>query len=126
MKSVITVLIMAAALMTGGVLYSNQLYNISERLLEINGGIEKNLTGSEFDEASDGVDELYNYLDEKEPYFEAFGDHEELDKIKMNMAELEKYIDERERTDALAKVNVLDFLFEHLPKNYRVRIENIL
>lgn len=126
MKSLITVIIMAAALIGGGMLYMHQLHGVSEELIRINGDIEEAVKNDMFDKASDKIDELYGYLDEKEPYFEAFGDHEELDKIKMNLAELDEYIDAAHKTDAAAKTKVLDFLFKHLPKNYQLKVENIL
>lgn len=126
MKSVITVIIMAAALIGGGIIYMNRLHSVSEELIRMNGEIEEAVKNDRFDDASYKIDELYGYLDEKEPYFEAFGDHEELDKIKMNLAELDEYIAADYKTDAAAKVKVLDFLFNHLPKNYQLKMENIL
>ena len=52
--------------------------------------------------------------------------HAELDNIEMNLAELKRYTEGEAHTDAISKSSVLDFLFAHLPKNYKLRLENIL
>ena len=48
------------------------------------------------------------------------------DKIEMNISEVEGYINGGEQTDAVSHCRVLGFLFEHLPKNYKFKLENIL
>ena len=54
------------------------------------------------------------------------GDHEDLDNIKISIAEMEKYTEGKSRTDALAKCEALDFLLGQLSANYILTIENIL
>ena len=44
----------------------------------------------------------------------------------MNISEVEGYINGGEQTDAISHCRVLGFLFEHLPKNYKFKLENIL
>ena len=50
----------------------------------------------------------------------------DFDKIEMNISEVEGYINGGEQTDAVSHCRVLGFLFEHLPKNYKFKLENIL
>lgn len=104
----------------------NKLNDVAEDLSGINDEVREEIENRRYKSASQKIDELYGYLDDEERYFEAFSDHEELDKIRMTLSELEEYTDAGAGTEALAKTNVLEFLFEHLPKNYRLRLENIL
>lgn len=126
MKSMIAVLVMTAVLAAGGIWYMNKLNDVAEDLSGINDEVREEIENRRYKSASQKIDELYGYLDDEERYFEAFSDHEELDKIRMTLSELEEYTDAGAGTEALAKTNVLEFLFEHLPKNYRLRLENIL
>ncbi len=66
------------------------------------------------------------YLDENSTVLAATGNHEDFDKIEMNISEVEGYINGGEQTDAVSHCRVLGFLFEHLPKNYKFKLENIL
>ena len=126
MKSMIAVLVMTAVLAAGGIWYMNKLNDVAEDLSGINDEVREEIENRRYKSASQKIDELYGYLDDEERYFEAFSDHEELDKIRMTLSEREEYTDAGAGTEALAKTNVLEFLFEHLPKNYRLRLENIL
>ena len=56
----------------------------------------------------------------------ATGNHEEIDKIEITIAELKEYILQHSKADALAHTEALNVLFRHLPKNYKLRTENIL
>lgn len=125
MKSVVIVLIMSAVMLAGGIFYMNRINDVSEEFIRINGEIKEAVLNNRFDTASDKVDEIYEYMDRKERYFETFSDHEELDKIEMNLAELDEYIKANYKAEAAAKTNVLDFLFKHLPQNYKLKVENI-
>ena len=60
-----------------------------------------------------------------EVFFASTGNHQEIDNIEMSLAELKRYIEGHQKYDALAKSQVLDFLFHHLPKNSRLKTENI-
>ena len=51
---------------------------------------------------------------------------EEIDKIELYLDELSEFIGNTTRPDALARCKSLRTLFDNLPKNYRIRAENIL
>ena len=58
--------------------------------------------------------------------YKTFSNKQNFDKIEMNISEVEGYINGEEQTDAVSHCRVLGFLFEHLPKNYKFKLENIL
>ena len=126
MKGVIVSLFIAAALIAGSIAYTNHIDNVSQQLGKINGQIMQSLENGDFDIAGDGIKRLGEYLDKNRTVLAATGNHEEFDKIEMNISELTAYTDGMHQTDAISSCRVLSFLFEHLPKNYEIKLENIL
>ena len=84
------------------------------------------LYDGDYESAGDEIENLVQYLDENRTVLAATGNHEDFDKIEMNISEVEGYINGEEQTDAVSHCRVLGFLFEHLPKNYKFKLENIL
>lgn len=126
MKSFIIAIALAAALTISGILCLSHLENVSERLSDINKEIIAALSEEDTQRAIEKINELSDYIDKTEPFYAATGSHEEIDNIEMNLAELKSYAGSGHIQDALAKSEVLEFLFEHIPKNSRLKIENIL
>lgn len=126
MKSVIISALLAAVMVTGAWVYSNRLESVSKTLMEMNEKVAEYLEREEYELASAQINKIKIYLERKHTLLAAMGNHEELDKIEMNISEMEKYTEGRHMTDALSRCQVLDFLFEHMPKNDYVRLENIL
>lgn len=126
MKSVIVSAMLIAAVVFGSAVYMRVMENVSAELGSINSRVSQRLSEEDFAGASAEIERLEAFLDEKEAVLSAMSDHEEIDNIEMNISELKRYAEGGSRTDALSKSAVLDFLFEHLPKNYRLRLENIL
>ncbi len=126
MKGVIISGVIAILILIGSIAYTNHIENVSEELSDINKVIIEALTAENYSKASSSAKELNDYLDSHRAILEATGNHEEIDKIEMNISELVEYIDGGEKTDALSNCRVLDFLFDHLPKNYEMKLENIL
>ena len=80
-----------------------------------------------YESAGDEIEKLVTeFLTKNRTVLAATGNHEDFDKIEMNISEVEGYINGGEQTDAVSHCRVLGFLFEHLPKNYKFKLENIL
>lgn len=126
MKGVIISAVIAALIVAGSIAYTNHIECVSNELGEINETIVDALTAENYTEASASVDKLNEYLETHHAILAATGNHEEIDKIEMNISELTEYIEGEAKTDALSNCRVLDFLFEHLPKNYEMKWENVL
>ena len=126
MKSVIISAVLAAIMITGALVYTNRLDNVSRNLLEMNESVSEYLKREDYNLALAQINTIKEYLEKKHTLLAAMGNHEELDKIEMNISELQKYTEGEMQTDALSRCQVLDFLFEHMPKNDYVRLENIL
>ena len=126
MKSFIVTLIIGAVLVTGSVLYSHHLKTEADKLSEITDNIKESVKAEDYKSAENQTEKLNTCVSEYEKFFLATGDHLEIDNIKINLAELKSFIKHEMQSDAMSKIYVLEFLFEHLPHNTKVRIGNIL
>ena len=126
MKSFIITLLVAAALTAGSVIYTKRLEDCSETLGGMTADIYRSLDEEDYTAASEDIARLTDKLLSVKPFIAAFGDHEDIDLIESNLAELKVYAEYGQRADALSKAQVISVLFRHLPKNTHIRIENIL
>ena len=126
MKSVVISVIIAAIVVAGSLVYTRSLEKVSSELMTMNEKVSKYLEQEDYSSAESEIEHLKSYLNSREAVLDAIGNHEEIDKIEMNLYELEEYTKGEKQTDALSRCHVLDFLFEHLPLNYKLKPENIL
>ena len=126
MKSLIISLIIGALIVWGSIEYTSGLEKISGQLVSDSQEVRRFIEDENFEEALLGVEEIGFYLEQKRAVMDATGKHNEMDEIEINLAELRTYTENGSKADALAKCASLEFLFEHLPKNFKLRIENIL
>lgn len=126
MKSFAASLMLAAVIILASIGYTIYLDNVCEEMTILNERIEESVISEDFDKASDALDGLSEFMDSKKLALAATIDHTVIDNIERNMAELDAYISECQRYDAAAKCSVLKTLFKHLPKNYGLKLENIL
>ncbi len=126
MKSFITSLVIAAFIIAGSIAYGAHIDNVSSELLDINARLTDAVEEDDFDAAMNSVNEARAYFDKKRAMLGATDNHETLDKIELNLQELLSYVEGRAKTDALSRCRVLGCLYEHLPKNYKLKFENIL
>ena len=126
MRSVIITLIIAVVMVGGSVMYASHLKEQSEMLSEITKDIKDDIINENYSSAAAGIKRLDKNVSRFEKFFLATGDHIEMDNIKTNISELKSYTKHKMKGDAMSKVYVLEFLFEHLPHNNQVKIGNIL
>ena len=126
MRSFIVSLLIGAFLITGSILYTKNMERISSEMIECNDIIYSLISEGNYDEAVTLVDSLKNYMDRKSVMLAAIDNHEEIDKIENSLAQLEQYILQKSQADSLALSKALDVHLQHLPKNYRLKLENIL
>lgn len=126
MKSVIISVIIGILLIWGSAEYTGGLEQISEEMLEVNNEVMNCIKAEDFDGALRGVDDLELYIEKKRKILGSTGKHNEMDEIEMHIAELVSFLKNGVKEDSFAKCSSLEFLIEHLPKNFKLRIENIL
>ena len=126
MKAFVTSIVIGIVIIAGSILYTHHLQTISDELVVINDAIMSYIENEQYDEANGKIQELSDYLESKRQMLATTGNHQELDTIQVNLSELKRFSQGRMKTDALSKCQVLDFLFHHLPQDYKLKFENIL
>ena len=126
MKSFVTALILALVIVVLGVMHTSKIEKLSDELLKANEKISEAVDSDDFKEADLQIEKIRRIVEENRMMLTLSMDHNEVDKIEMNVAQLEAYVEEEKREDALSFLNVLETLFIRLPKNYRLKIENVL
>lgn len=126
MKSFITALIIAALLCAFSIFYSHKLKAVSDMLIQETDEIYAALLRDDFSAAADRTRRLDGNVNRLEPFLAIFGNHEDVTLIEGNLAELEVYARDAAKTDALASARYIANLFEHMPENLYIRLENIL
>ena len=110
MKGVIASAVIAVVIVAGSVAYTNHIDKVSRDLGEINDRVMAFLYDGDYESAGDEIEKLVQYLDENRTVLAATGNHEDFDKIEMNISEVEGYINGGEQTDAVSHCRVLGFL----------------
>ena len=126
MKSLLVSLIIGALMVWGSAKYTVGLEKISGQLVSDSREVYRLLEENQYDEALLGLESIQFFLEQKRAIMEATGKHNEMDEIEMHLSELRVYTEAESKEDALAKCASVEFLFSHLPKNFKLRIENIL
>lgn len=126
MKSFITSLIIAIIIISSSFFFTHSIEKTSKKLLKDNREIIELIENNDYENAYSLTKDMQEYVNKKKISLAVIMDHGDLDKIESSIAELESYIDHEIKSDALAKCNTLDVIIRHMPKNYKLKIENVL
>lgn len=126
MKSFITAMIIFFLLIFFGIAFNNCLNDVSENLIENAEKISGFIEDGKFDQAGDGAEKLSRYIDEKKPLLSSILDHGNIDEIEKEISGLLAYSEQTDKINAAASVKKLKHMFEHLPENYVLELQNIL
>ncbi len=126
MRSFIISLIIAGIVVASSLFFVGEIEKVSKSVGESVEEIVEALDAEDFEKAGALTEEMAEYVDREKITLAVIMDHTQLDKIESEIAELEGYIKGRVKNDALAKCNVIDVQVRHMPKNYKLKIENIL
>ncbi len=125
MKSFIAAIVLFGVLVAGGICFVESVDDISAQMLSQNSKITYLIENERFGEAKPLVKKLSDYIEQKRAVILTTMDHSYVDTIELYICELEKYVEYHAKNDALAKSNVLSKLFKNLPRNYKLKWENI-
>lgn len=126
MKSVVVSALIGFAVIIGGMCYSKHISTVSQKLLNENKAVAELIEAEDFNSAADRLEEISKYLEKKHIVLESTGKHDKTDEIEKYIIELKTQLKNKSRNDALVTCASLNFLFEYMPKNFKLKIENIL
>ncbi len=126
MKSVLIAVLIALVIIFSGIYSTEKLEDMSVYLIDKCNQANEEIKAENFENAEKYVSEIESFVEENYTMFASTIDHNEVDKIDMNIDQMKIYIKEHQKADALAYGNVLIGLIEHLPKDHKLKIENIL
>lgn len=126
MKSFVASLILAGLIIIGGIWSNIYMDDISERMYRHTEKIEEYLEKEDFKSALEKEYGLYSQLDYKKKLLATTIDHTTIDSLERNLFELISYTKSEQSYDALAKCEVLKIMIKQLPRNYSVKLENVL
>jgi len=104
----------------------NYLHKVTDDLGRLNDEIEQYITDSNWDKAYKASMEFTEKWKDYSEKLKLFVDHQELDKIEMELWKLPQYIKEKTKEESLASIHVLKYLVGHLTELEKVNIQNIL
>ena len=102
MKGVISSAVIGMVIVVGEAAYTNHIDKVSRDLGEINDRVMSFLYDGDYESAGDEIEKLVQYLDENRTVLAATGNHEDFDKIEMNIRKWRGILRRRNRTDAVS------------------------
>ncbi|MBR4723560.1 MAG: DUF4363 family protein [Clostridia bacterium] len=126
MKSFIGAMLIFAILLVSGFAFNSCLNSTSDRLLRSCENISGKVKTEDFEAAYKSAEELSKYIDGKKPLISSILDHGSIDDIETEISELLGYTENKDKINSIVSLKKLAHMFEHLPENYSVKLQNIL
>lgn len=102
------------------------LNNVSQDLGSLNNDIEQQIIDGNWNRAYQSSIELTDNWKYYSKTIKLFSNHQEIDTIEIELQKLPQYIKEMTKDEALASVQVLKFLLDHIAELEKIKIQNIL
>lgn len=125
MRSILLSILFLAVIITGSLSTLYYLDNQSEELLHKLDILEAQIEAAKWDEANTSTKEFKENWVKVDRTWSMLIDHYEIDYINMDLGELEAYVKNKDKANAMAKVKSLQLLVEHIPDKERPSLKNI-
>ena len=126
MKTFIVALLVLVIILTGVFIYSDYIKRVDSSLREIIESIEKNADKEEWNTAEKELRKLIDIWKKDEKILAMFNDHEDLDKISLEISDLSESIHHRDTEHTKKAIEKIRVLIERVVKNESMSPENIL
>jgi len=126
MKTFLIALLVLVILISGVSLYAVYLKNITSELSYILNDIFSLLEKEDWDKCDIKKDSLMEKWQKNESILAMFTDHEDVDKIKLSLGDLNEKISQKDKDEALISLSQIKIMLERFQKNESLTLENIL
>ncbi len=126
MKSFVVAILVAVLLVGGSVGYSFFIKNTAELIEEKTVSVEKLVEIGDFEGAKGKLSEFNDTLDKKNSVIGSVIEHKEIFEIKRNMAEIEVFLDSKNKEESLSRIKSILAVLKQLSENSALGIYNIL
>ena len=126
MKTFVFAMFLAVITISGGILFNNQIDNVTEAMTENEHVICEHLLNGDKASALSEIENLMSYIDDKRTVLASTIDHKLIDDIEACIAQIRGLAEQGEISLALSLCRNLEHLIEHLPANYTLSLQNIL
>lgn len=126
MKTFWAAILIFAILIGGGIASNICLDRLSEELLDSTKTINDDIEEKNFEKAYEKSEKLSEFIDGKKTMMASILNHENIDIIEESVSDLLGYTKNSDLTEASVSIKRLEHLFEHLPENYRLELQNVL
>ncbi|MBR4721012.1 MAG: DUF4363 family protein [Clostridia bacterium] len=126
MKSFVIAMSIFAVLIVGGMAFDYSLNATTEELLSSCEEIDKNIREDKLKAAYEKEKQLSEYIDGKKPLLSSILDHSNIDEIEEQISELLGFTEQNDAENAVVSIRKLEHMFNHLPENYALTLQNVL
>jgi hypothetical protein len=125
LRNIIISFVIFILLIISMILSINYLHTTCRALLQLDDKIEASINSKSWDEAYDYSLKFKNDWDKSSKYVSVFISHEEIDNIYDELCRLTQYTKMKSEEDALASVNVIKYLLQHIINMEQISIQNL-
>ena len=126
MKSLICAILIFSVLILGGVIFTNKITQTSTELNVIQSDVARDVEYDDYENATKKLYNLETIIMDNRVLFGSMLDHNEIDNIEASISKIKIYIKTMNKAEALAHLENLSKQLEHLYRNFKITIENIL
>lgn len=124
MKEIIISVIIVIVIITGDILIGNFIDNKLDHIVGLLDEITPLLENEDYDGAEEKIKGINDYFDESEAMLSCYIEHDELEKVKNDIVNLNAYI-ELENDEAYTKAKEMSFIIKHIEEKDDLKVKNI-
>lgn len=124
MKEIIISAIIVVVIIVGDILTGNFIDNKLDHIVGLLDEITPLLENEDYDGAEEKIRGINEYFDESEAMLSCYIEHDELEKVKTDIVNLNAYI-KLEDDEAYTKAKEMSFIIKHIEEKDDLKVKNI-